>query len=68
MKVTVEFKLKDLMVFLADLENARDTLDAWEYVHGKRGNIAHNVDDMLFMSLRGLIAAADDMGITNMTD
>ena len=68
MKVTVEFKLKDLMVFLADLENARDTLDAWEYVHGKRGNVANNVDDMLFMSLRGLIAAADDMGLTNMKD
>ena len=68
MKVTVEFKLKDLMVFLADLENARDTIDAWEYVHGKRGNVAHNVDDMLFMSLRGLIAAADDMGLTNMKD
>ena len=68
MKVTVEFKLKDLMVFLADLEGARDTLDAWEYVHGKRGNVAHNVDDMLFMSLRGLVAAADDMGLTNMKD
>ena len=68
MKVNVEFKLKDLMVFLADLEDARDTIDAWEYVHGKRGNVAHNVDDMLFMSLRGLIAAADDMGLTNMKD
>ena len=68
MEITVEFKLKDLMVFLADLEDARDTIDAWEYVHGKRGNVAHNVDDMLFMSLRGLIAAADDMGLTNMKD
>ena len=68
MKVTVEFELKDLMVFLADLEDARDTLDSWECFHGKRGNVAYNVDDRLFMSLRGLIAAADDMGLTNMKD
>ena len=68
MKVTVEFNLKDLMVFLADLEDARDTIETWEYVHGKRGDVANNVDDMLFMSLRGLIAAADDMGLTNMKD
>lgn len=61
MKINVETDMKKMMVFLACAEELRDSVEAWEYVHGKLGNVARNPDEMLLADARSLVKVIDDM-------
>lgn len=61
MKINVETDMKNMMVFLACAEELRYSVEAWEYVHGKLGNVARNPDEMLLADARSLVKVIDDM-------
>ena len=61
MKINVETDMKKMVVFLACAEELRDSVEAWEYVHGKLGKVARNPDEMLLADARSLVKVIDDM-------
>lgn len=61
MEINVKTDMKKMMVFLACAEELRDTVDAYEYVHGKIGNTASGPIEILAMDAKSLVKAIDDM-------